>query len=451
VLNVNYMTPNASLALSVQFQNLMRMDLLKQISLDFPYDLISSVKSKDGHQKRDRVYTDENTLLTMLATAVQQDKSLQQSVNIFSEVFENRSIQIRQLEAEQLAAQQQGDHELKNRMGRPRLYRSKLPKSKTKPLSTNTAAFAKARQRLDYGLVKEVFNYSKKLDPLQQLLWHGMQSFNTDGTYIQMQDSEALRQKFYVKQGDGAYPQALLQAIVCYGSGQIIDFEIGTRHQSELELIAKLIAHLPANSLLLADDLYNSYAIFSLLQKSGCHLIVPGKRDRNYTVVRQIAEGDDIVQLKRTWQPNWWKQEEQMPETLLMRRLSYLSPIDGQTACILYTTLMDQTISKPDIIVKYTCRWDIEITIREIKTLMDINVVRSKSEDMVLKEITIALSAYNIVRKIMAQSVEQTDFSPQKDIFQKLSETYKDVLIDKKGRVYQRWSPGRYGKTTNEH
>ena len=64
-------------------------------------------------------------------------------------------------------------------------------------------------------------------------------------------------------------------------------------------------------------------------------------------------------------------------------------------------------------------RWDIEISIREIKTLMDINVFRSKSKDMLLKKLHIALIAYNIVWKLIAESasVDIVGFSPQDNIF----------------------------------
>jgi len=41
-----------------------------------------------------------------------------------------------------------------------------------------------------------------------------------DGTYFKMQDTPALRKKYFVKQGDTAYPQGLLQAIIRKGSGQ---------------------------------------------------------------------------------------------------------------------------------------------------------------------------------------------------------------------------------------
>lgn len=126
-----------------------------------------------------------------------------------------------------------------------------------------------------------------------------MKTYNTDGTYLQMQDSAELRKKYYVKEGDGAYPQLLLQGIVQQGTGQIVCFEIGTRHQSELGLLAKQIGQLPQGSLLLADDLYNSYAIFAMAQRQGCHIIVPGKRERAYKVIEKIAEGDEIVELSR--------------------------------------------------------------------------------------------------------------------------------------------------------
>jgi hypothetical protein len=446
------MTPNHSLDLSLQLQNLIRTDLLQQISMEFPFELIESNQNshREGPKKRDRVFNDGNTLLTMLATAVNEDKSLKQSVNIFKEIFESRGEHIVKKEREELENKRQTDIAIDKKMGRPKLYQSQLPKSKTQPVSDNTAAYTKARGRLEYSLVQQVFDYSKDFTGIAQPLWYGMKAYNTDGTYCQMQDSEELRKKYYVKEGDGAYPQLLLQGIVQQGTGQIVCFEVGTRHQSELELIAKQIGQLPKGSLLLADDLYNSYAIFAMIQRQGCHLIVPGKRDRAYKVIEKIADGDEIVELSRNI-PKWWQQDWELPQKLLMRRITFMSPADGETEWVQYTTLLDKRITKADIIAKYLTRWDIEITIREIKTLMDINVIRSKSEDMVLKELTIALTAYNMMRKIIAKSVEETDLSPQENIIQEFFEANKAVLIDKKGRIYNRWSPGRYGQAAQSN
>jgi hypothetical protein len=92
-------------------------------------------------------------------------------------------------------------------------------------------------------------------------------------------------------------------------------------------------------------------------------------------------------------------------------------------------------------------RWDMEISIREIKTLMDINVLRGKSPDILLKELVVSLAACNTIRKIIARSADKVGFSPQENIFQECAGISRPLLLDRKGRVFHRWSPGRYGKT----
>ena len=451
------MTPNRSLALSLELKSIMRTNLLRNIEADFPFEIIEKHESAENKKvTRDRVYNMENTLLTMLLSAFNEDKSLKQSVITFKEVFEFKGTQLKEKEVLQLQEVKENHRQSfggTKRRGRPNLYQSRLPKSKVNEVSDNTAAYTKARTRVDKEIIKKVFTYSTDFKELNGKKWHGMAVAVTDGTYFQMQDTPELRKKYYVKEGDRAYPQGLLQALLWQGSGQILDFEIGTRHQSELELVKPLIEKLPAGNLLLADDLYNTYAIFCLIQKKGCHIIVPGKRERNYKVIKILSDGDEIVELSKTTRPDWLSKEEWngLPGKITMRRISYPSFEDENKEWVLYTTITNEKIKKEEIILKYAVRWDIEITIREIKTIMGINIARSKTEDMVLKEITIALTAYNMIRKIIAKSVEQTDFSPQSYFLQKCFETDQGLLVDKKGRVYQRWSPGRYGQTAEEN
>ena len=118
---------------------------------------------------------------------------------------------------------------------------------------------------------------------------------------------------------------------------------------------------------------------------------------------------------------------------------------NGLESAVLYTTIIDDKITTAEIVAKYTMRWDIEISIREIKTIMDINVLRSKSVEMMRKELIIALTAYNMIRKLIAKSADKVGFSPKKDIFQECNPLGRTVLLDKRGRVFFKWSPGRYG------
>uniref|UniRef100_UPI000AD262F5 IS4 family transposase n=1 Tax=Candidatus Symbiothrix dinenymphae TaxID=467085 RepID=UPI000AD262F5 len=336
--------------------------------------------------------------------------------------------------------------------GRPKLYKSKLPKSKTQELSNSTVAYSNARGRLPYELVKLVFDSSADFGELEQEQWHGLHTYITDGTYLQLQDTEAIREVYPPIENNGMFPQALLQTFIRQGSGQVSQYSIGSRKESELQLVIPMIKTLKENDLLLADDLYNTFYHFYLIQKQNAHIIVPGKRDRNYTVIKQISPNDEIVEIKKYRRPNYVSKAEwkQIPKCIRLRRISYnyTTNNSGSKSAVLYTTLTDETISAADIVFKYGTRWDIEITIREVKTLMDINVLRSKSPEMLKKELSIALTAYNLVRKTIARSADKADFSPQEDIFQRCVEISRPILLDKKGRVFYRWSPGRYGKTS---
>jgi hypothetical protein len=187
--------------------------------------------------------------------------------------------------------------DLKNmevRRGPKKKYKVKIPKSKISEISVNTAAYSKARTRIKFELLQEIFDKTKENDNLMAL-WHGKRTFITDGTYVQMQDTEELQEIYNVNHNDeehkDRYPQGLIQAIIEQGSGFIHDYALSDRHSSELSLIYQLIQSIPKDSLLLADDLYNCYAIFALARTQGFDLIVPGKRVKKYTVVEVIAKG----------------------------------------------------------------------------------------------------------------------------------------------------------------
>ena len=445
------MTPNTSLFKSCQIREFLRNGHLKVLSSVFPFDVIDNFDNKGT---RDRVYSTENTILTMVYSSTLQDKTLENSVDIFKQIHDSHKEMI--IENAMLSIEQEKVEDLKNpktRRGPKKKYIAKIPKSKTIEISDNTAAYSKARKRVDYNLLKDIFNKTVETSDTKSY-WYGMATYLTDGTYLQTQDSEELRKKYKVKlkkeESKAGYPQVLLQSIIQQGSGLIHDFELGNRHASELALIYKLILSIPQNSLLLADDLYNSYAIFCLARKYNFDMIVPGKRVRNYKVITQLANGDEIVEIAGTTHPEWLPKEEILSETLLLRRISFLSQ-DGKDILIIYTTLLDKKIPKEEIILKYFTRWDIEITIREVKTIMDINVLRGKTEDIIRKELISAFIAYNLIRKIIVQLTEGTAFSPENDIIQEFFESNKEFFIDSKGRVYKRWSTGRYGKAEAEN
>ena len=69
---------------------------------------------------------------------------------------------------------------------------------------------------------------------------------------------------------------------------------------------------------------------------------------------------------------------------------------------------------------------------------------------MALKELTVSLATYNLIRKMIYASIKDLPFFPKEDFIQKFYTFNQDILIDKKGRVYNRWSTGRRRTETND-
>jgi Transposase DDE domain len=445
------MTPNRSLELSIRIKDIMRQDILQCIDPIFPFGAVRSYESKSEIQHRDRVFNHESTLLTMVITALKEDRSLQNSVRIFQEVFhKNREAALQaaiktQRELKQSVTSSADKSSPNQQISKENI---RIPISKFKDLSSNTAAFSKARKRVEQGLIDTVFKSSTDSSGMDCVhKWHDRLVFNTDGTYFQMQDTPGIPEKYRVqKNADGTmqgYPQGLLQVLTQHGTGFISNYRIFGRSESELDAIVEML-DLPEQSLILADDLYNCYTLFCLLMERGIDVIVPDKKERPYRVVKQIAPGDEIVEISKPHHKIRLLIEGQvLPSTIQLRRISYKDPEHPEEQRVLLTTIFDETIERQEFIHKFHTRWDIEVSIREIKTIMGINIARSKTEEMVFREIGVALLAYNLVRKIVAKSASQTPFSPETDLFQKLYSTYTPSLVDRKGRVYSRWSPGR--------
>jgi hypothetical protein len=438
------MKQNRSLAISVVIQEQQKTNLLNLLEGVFPKELL---ERKKPDKSRDRVFTPINTLLTMVLTATQSDKSLKNSVALYyglhqrirEKIYEDTLTKIKEQEAEE---------RMRPKVGRPRKKQILLPKSKEKDISLNTAAYSKARSRLPLEMTSELFKASSMKDIKNTYShWHERKVLIVDGTYLQMQDTKELRKQYKVKRKKGdvpGYPQGLLLALIERGTGQLRDYKLSNRRKSELALFYDMLDTIEQGSLVLGDDLYNCYEIIAKCVRKNIDIVVPAKRKRNYRVIKKISNDDEIIEIKKPIiRSSWLKEEDEIQEKLTLRKIKSISP-EGKEY-LLYTTILDESIKSDEFKILFFTRWDVEIGIREIKTIMDVNILRSKTPEMVLKELNVSLATYNLIRQIIYEGIKEMPFSPKEDFIQKFYHLNKNVFIDKKGRVYSRWSPGRRG------
>jgi hypothetical protein len=251
-------TDNISLELSLAFKKQLESNLLPAFENLLPVETINKYVNDNLSHTRDKVYTPVRTAFSMIFTGVQEDKSLQNTVNIFNAKYETECNILKQNETELLMLTKAEDSKAEKKSGRPRKYKSKIPKSKSRELSDSTVAYNNARQRLPEELLHLIFDQTNTPDDIEQESWHGYRTYITDGTYLQLQDTEKIREKYPPIENIGMFPQALLQVFIRQGSGQLHDFALGSRKISELQLVLPMIKNMQAGDLLLADDLYNT-------------------------------------------------------------------------------------------------------------------------------------------------------------------------------------------------
>jgi hypothetical protein len=124
------------------------------------------------------------------------------------------------------------------------------------------------------------------------------------------------------------------------------------------------------------------------------------------------------VQWKKPERPAWMshRRYRSLPQTLSIREVKVDVRQRGfrTRRLVVVTSLLDERqYSQQDLAAAYRARWHAELDLRSIKQVMQMDVLRCKSPSMVRKEIWMHLLAYNLVRKLMAQSAQRAGICPR--------------------------------------
>lgn len=309
-------------------------------------------------------------------------------------------------------------------------------------------AYCKARARLPLavfeGILKQVcHSLSKRWDAGH--LWQGHRVWHLDGTAVSMPDTPELQQAFGQpgNQVPGCgFPVAHLMTLFHATTGYLQQTVVAPLRTHDMALAPQVHSALQANDVVVGDRGFCSYAHMAMLAKLGVffvfrahqRLIIDFRRGRACDTGKRVTTGpkdrrtgspqnkskcrsrprstwiewlgvmDQLVEYRKPQLPPGWMSAEeyaQLPDTLVVRELRYEVPVaNSRTRTItLVTSLVDQTkYSKESLAQLYFERWQIETNLRHLKTTMGMDVLKSKTKDGILKELTVFAIAYNLVR-----------------------------------------------------
>ena len=306
---------------------------------------------------------------------------------------------------------------------------ARLCLSHSSPISARTGSYCKARQRLPQACIADLARRSggdlQDQTPAMNLL-NGRPIKISDGTTVTMPDTPA-NQKAYPQQpgqkpGIG-FPIIRMVGLISLSCGAVLDVAMGPysgKKTGETSLFRQLLGHLKSGDVLLADAMFSNYWMLADLLGQGVDFIGhhDGRRTLDFRKGQRLGRFDHIVQWHKPQRPSWMRvwQYRRLPETLSVRELKITVTQKGFRCrkLLLNTTLLDAALyTRQDLGMAYRCRWHAELDLRSIKQVMQMDVLRCKSPEMVHKEIWMHLLAYNLIRTLMAQAAIATNLSPR--------------------------------------
>jgi len=298
-----------------------------------------------------------------------------------------------------------------------------------KPCSAETGTYCDARRRLPLGVVMRVVRQGAleiEDEAADGWLWKGRRVVMVDGTTLSMPDTPenqgAFPQMEAQKPGLG-FPLARIVAIIALATGVARDLASGPysgKETGETALFRTLWDGLRAGEIVLGDRSFASFFGIAGLSQRDVDALFRMHQRRRYDFRRGRCLGveDHVVAWVKPARPEWMDEAtyQSMPDTLEVRELRVKVDRRGYRVgeLVLATTLLDAAAyDKEDVADLYLQRWNIELDLRSIKDVMQMDILRCKTPEMVEKEIWMHLLAYNLIRGVMARAGEAHGVPPR--------------------------------------
>jgi hypothetical protein len=170
---------------------------------------------------------------------------------------------------------------------------------------------------------------------------------------------------------------------------------------------------LAAKDILLGDRGFGNYVLLALLRhfKPGVDLVGrSARRADGRRRLQRLGKEDWLVLWKKGCNPSLWLPEaiwQVLPKQITVRIVRGNCYVKGFRVrrVTLVTTLLDpQRYPARQILQAYLRRWRLEMCLDDLKTTLEMDMLRSRSPEMLQKEVYTHLIAHNLLRCTMAQA-----------------------------------------------
>lgn len=186
---------------------------------------------------------------------------------------------------------------------------------------------------------------------------------------------------------------------------------------------------------MLDDRYYSGWFDVALLVTRGVDVVTRKHqlRTTDFRTGTRLGNDDHLVRWSKPQRPAWMTADEYaaLPDELTLREVRVRVRQRGfrTRQLIVVTTLLDAVEYEADEIgVLYRRRWDAELNLRSLKTVLQMDHLRCKTPDRVRSEFRMHLLAYNLIRGVTATAARQAGVEPHQISFKGTLQTLEAFL-----------------------
>ncbi|HWT83602.1 MAG TPA: IS4 family transposase [Candidatus Methylomirabilis sp.] len=291
----------------------------------------------------------------------------------------------------------------------------------TPPPPDTTSPYCQARSSLPLDRLQEIHDglvSQAEATLVPKDLWCGHRVLVADGSTLTAPDTaqnqRAFPQQRSQKPGCG-FPIMRLVGLLNLATGMLNAWATANLHVHEIPLLQSLWDHLRPGDVLLADRGFCSWGLLAQCRQHQLHAVLRVKGSRRGTLRRgtRLSPNERLVQWPKPKERAWTLSARQwalLPQVLTLRLVRCRLQLRGfrTRQVLLVTTLLDSTQYPPSALSQlYLRRWTMELTLRNIKTTLQMDYLSCKSPDNLEREIRMHFLVHNLVRRLMLEAARR--------------------------------------------
>jgi len=271
--------------------------------------------------------------------------------------------------------------------------------------------------------------------------WLAHRVLDVDGSTLTMPDTPANQAEYpqMSSQRPGCgFPIARIVVVFSLAVGTVLDAALGKyqgKQTGENSLFRTLHPLLQDGDVVLADRYFSGWFDLALIRRQGAHVVIRKHQLRatDFRTGQRLGKDDQLVCWQKPARAKWMSPEEyaELPDSLTLREIRIRVTQEGfrTRELVVVTTLLDAEEYPADEIAKlYRRRWQAELNLRSLKIVLQMDQLRCKTPHRVRNEFFLHLTAYNLIRKVMAVAAARAGREPWTVSFKGTLQTIDNLL-----------------------